>query len=261
MTPRAERQGSHRTNAILRWAGLTGGGGVGVVALLMLTAPFASAAPVMVMAPFTVGQAVHSGTPTVQGIGAQLQIRPAPNFDTANGAASVGAVAIVLQVTNAPALSTYTAKVGLGMVPYFPTTTGPHTISAKWSVGYQARLVANPPANIATSSLSVGVAVRATLTVIEQSSGNVMPGGISTVTVTTVSLARGMLQLNVAPVPVLFRPVVLSLQSGAIYLVTTEIVVTVTVLAAASAATGAFGFASILLAPPKAATLGWIQMG
>jgi len=241
-----------RTNGRWTLAGLAGGGTIGIVALLMLVAPMASAAPVMMRAPYLTGHATQSNVFSAVGPGAQVAVLTPAQFSLTTGGVQGGMVLTLASSPIAPRMAVYSGVAGVHGIDYVSPSTGTHFVTVAWTVSYRADISVTPGTiALAPPQYLAHVGLFATVSVLEKSSGLVVPGSVVKVTVLDKTLTQGTFSQSAVRTSVVLFTFPLDLVSGGVYLVSTSLGITASVLGVAPAYTQSASV-DLTLAPSSA---------
>jgi len=244
----AKRQGSAVTRGRVA---LAGGATLGIVAFLMVMAPFASAGALFYQrAPFGTAQTVQLTNTIVRGPGAGVMVLVTPSFSAARGVAFGHVSAVVTSTVGAPAMAAFKTTLGIGALPFTSGAGGPSKLTVGWTVGFTAQLKAMHGAFPMAPGLVAQVVVRATTYLVEPTTGLPVAGSAATVTIWSQALTGGQLLYGQGGQLYQFGPAPVSLTASHTYAVYTVIQVDLTAIVGPGALPGSSVLASINLLGP-----------
>lgn len=234
------------------WLG--GAGALGFVAVVMLMAPMAGAsAPVFFRAPFLTGHAIQTNTFVAQGPNAQAAVLQPAGFSLFTGNIHNDIQLGVAGSLIVPQFATYTGLMGVSGLTFTTSTQGLHVVTVTWSLTYRADLAITGKVLPTPPALLAQLNVKATASLVDKSTGAVVPGSLVKVNVLDKTLTQGTYTSTAARMNVVLFSFPLDLAAGS-YAIATTISVNAAVLELAPAM-GDSASLSFYLAPSSVLSL------
>jgi len=214
-----------------------GGGALGIVAILVLMAPAAMAVVPATLhrAPYLNAQAIQQTRTTLVGVGASVVALGPATFSLETGAVRDMVVASVASSTGGLSIASTGSTLGLTGLDFTTALPGVHLISVGWTMGFHGQMLASPGILAPAPGLASMVAITATVSLLETSTGLAVPGATATVTLYYHVITAGLLPFGQPPTLVRFGPMAVSLPAGHTYAVYTVVQLSVTSTVNASA--------------------------